>query len=371
MNRSYAGLWSCGLLVYILCAHADNTAQVKTNLQKINTKISQLQTQLRAGNQAREQLTKQLQATETQQAETDQELQRLEKIFTEKDKTIAALTGQIKWLNIKLNQYQKHLAQNIRAWQRITPTTPINWLLHPENAHVLRSQSIYKQYLFDATHQLMHNVYLTKSTLNQQQTQLQQELVSQKTAQTQWMKRKQLLTQHQTIHKIQLSALNLSIKNTEETLKTYKKNQRILSTLLGSLAKNSVLQTHTPLTSMRNKLTQPLQIENAKTEKSHQGVVFFAPEGTQVNAIYPGKIVFADWLNGYGYLVIIDHGWGFMSLYANNQSLLKHKGDIVHEKEKIALVGHSGAIQKNGLYFELRHHGIAISPEPWWETRSV
>ena len=371
MNKAQLGLCCGGLLVFILCAHADNRSQVKTNLQNINTKISQLHTQLRASNSARAQLKQQIQITETQQAEIDQELKSLEQILADKNKTITNLNNQMLNLNIKLKQYQNHLARHVRAWQRITPTAPINWILHPETASELRSQSMYQQYLLDATHKFIRSVYLTQSILNKQQAKLKQEIILQTQAQTKFVSRKQLLTKRHNVNKTQLSALNFSIKNTEETLKAYQKNQRILATLLGSLEKNSVLQTDTPLTSMRNKLIQPIQNENTKTEKYHQGVVFFAPEGAQVQSIYPGKIVFADWLNGYGYLVIIDHGWGFMSLYANNKLLLKHKGNVVHAKEQIALVGHSGAIQKNGLYFELRHHGKAISPEPWWETRSV
>ena len=97
----------------------------------------------------------------------------------------------------------------------------------------------------------------------------------------------------------------------------------------------------------------------------NQGVVFFAQEGAPVTAVFPGKIVFSDWLKGYGLILILDHGQGFMTLYAHNQSLFKQKGDSVIQGEQIATVGHSGGLKQNGLYFEIRQRGKAIPPLRW------
>lgn len=97
----------------------------------------------------------------------------------------------------------------------------------------------------------------------------------------------------------------------------------------------------------------------------NQGVTFFADEGTAVTAVYPGKVVFSDWLKGYGLLLIIDHGQGVMTLYAHNQSLFKSKGQTVFQNEQVASVGHSGGIKQNGLYFEIRLRGKAVPPLSW------
>ena len=84
-----------------------------------------------------------------------------------------------------------------------------------------------------------------------------------------------------------------------------------------------------------------------------------------MHAIYSGKVVFSEWLNGYGLIIIVDHGDGFMSLYANNQSLYKRKGETIVKGEQIASVGHSGGKRENGLYFELRHKGKPVSAKQW------
>ncbi len=132
----------------------------------------------------------------------------------------------------------------------------------------------------------------------------------------------------------------------------------------------STTQTKQPFTKMRKKLPMPVKVGHQALQKVNQGVTFFAGEGTPVTAVYPGKIVFSDWLNGYGLLLILDHGQGFMTLYAHNQSLFKRKGATVLQGEQIATVGHSGGLKQNGLYFEVRHRGKAIPPLDWLSSKT-
>jgi len=96
-----------------------------------------------------------------------------------------------------------------------------------------------------------------------------------------------------------------------------------------------------------------------------KGVLISAAEGTSVNSIHNGQVVFADWLKGYGWVIVVDHGEGFMSLYGHAQTLLKDVGDMVREGESVALVGQSGGQADSGLYFEIRHKGRAVNPTKW------
>jgi murein hydrolase activator len=98
---------------------------------------------------------------------------------------------------------------------------------------------------------------------------------------------------------------------------------------------------------------------------SWRGLFISAKTGQEVKAIAPGKIVYADWLRGFGNLMIIDHGGGYMSLYGNNESLLKQVGDDTRAGDTIASVGNSGGNPDSGLYFELRHQGRPFDPLPW------
>ena len=96
-----------------------------------------------------------------------------------------------------------------------------------------------------------------------------------------------------------------------------------------------------------------------------KGLFIAAPAGHEVKAIAAGRVVFADWLRGFGNLMIIDHGEGYMSLYGNNESLYKQVGTATRAGETVAVVGNSGGNMDSGLYFEIRHRGKAFDPLGW------
>lgn len=100
-----------------------------------------------------------------------------------------------------------------------------------------------------------------------------------------------------------------------------------------------------------------------------RGVLIDAPAGTPVYAVHHGQIVFADWLRGFGLLVIINHGQGYMSLYGHNQMIYRETGDWVVTGENIATVGDTGGQNETGLYFEIRIDGNPANPQLWCRAR--
>ncbi|WP_088143290.1 murein hydrolase activator EnvC family protein [Achromobacter xylosoxidans] len=96
-----------------------------------------------------------------------------------------------------------------------------------------------------------------------------------------------------------------------------------------------------------------------------RGVVLRAAEGTPVKVVAPGTVVYADWLRGFGNLIIVDHGQQYLTVYAYNQSLLKRVGDSVTGGDTIATVGATGGQVESGLYFEIRHRGAPVDPAQW------
>jgi septal ring factor EnvC (AmiA/AmiB activator) len=96
-----------------------------------------------------------------------------------------------------------------------------------------------------------------------------------------------------------------------------------------------------------------------------EGVLIAAPAGTPVKAVANGRVVFADWMNGYGLLLIIDHGNGNMSLYAHNEALLRDVGAMITRGQPVASVGNSGSSGRTALYFELRRNGQPVDPVGW------
>lgn len=128
-----------------------------------------------------------------------------------------------------------------------------------------------------------------------------------------------------------------------------------------------------PFSALRGQLSLPVRGEligrfgaprgAAGTEA--KGVFIRAPEGQPVRAVARGQVVYADWMRGFGNLLIVDHGEAYLSIYANNESLLKQVGDAVAVGEPIATTGASGGNEQTGLYFELRHLGRAFDPLRW------
>jgi septal ring factor EnvC (AmiA/AmiB activator) len=96
-----------------------------------------------------------------------------------------------------------------------------------------------------------------------------------------------------------------------------------------------------------------------------RGAFITAPANRDVHAVAHGRVAFADWLRGFGLLIIIDHGDDYMTLYGHNQSLYKAVGDTVAPGDVIASVGDTGGMDRNGVYFELRHKGEPQNPQNW------
>jgi murein hydrolase activator len=132
-------------------------------------------------------------------------------------------------------------------------------------------------------------------------------------------------------------------------------------------------QTDKPFSRLKGSLSLPVKGEllnrfGAPREEggvSWKGLFIRATPGSVVKAIAAGQVVFSEWLRGFGNLIIVDHGEGYMSLYSNNESLYKQVGDPVQPGDAIATVGNSGGQSDNGLYFEMRHQSRPINPMHW------
>jgi septal ring factor EnvC (AmiA/AmiB activator) len=132
-----------------------------------------------------------------------------------------------------------------------------------------------------------------------------------------------------------------------------------------------------PFREMKGSLSLPVKGELANRFGSPRpgggttwkGLFIRSPEGQEVRAIAAGRVVFADWLRGFGNLLILDHGQGFMSLYGNNEALFPQVGAAVRGGDVVAAVGNSGGNPESGLYFEVRHQGTPLDPMHWVVVR--
>ena len=367
MNKCGLYIFSC-LSAFTLNATASpssEVAQTQTKLKQLNDKINLLRQNLASANDRRGALNKELAGAEKQIGEGVIKLRSTKLNLNDKELKIAEHKKKVHELNRRLLTQQHLLAKHVRARYQTGEYQPLKWLINQNDPYQINRILTYHQYIIKSRQQLIDEIDITRKDLNQNKEKLHSELAKTHELQNQLTKQQRQLEQHKSYHTALIHSIDSEIQSKKTALHDFEKDKNNLSRLLKSLAQQSASRSSTPFVKMRKKLPSPIQTAHRSIKKMNQGVTFFADEGAVVTAVYPGKVVFSDWLRGYGLLLIIDHGQGFMTLYAHNQSLFKRKGQTVNQNEQVASVGHSGGIKQNGLYFEIRLGGKAISPLDW------
>lgn len=339
--------------------------QTQFKLKELNQRIQTLTQKLGSAGDKRTLLHNELAETEKQMGHTVEQLRQMQLRMNQQQQSINHLEEEIAEINQQLENQHSQLARHVLSRYQMGEYQPLKWLLLQQDPKEFSRLLTYYQYLVRARQQLIDDIEANKSKLTASQDQLKQQLTQQKQMQYQLSVHQHELQQQKQYHVSVLENLDKEIQSQQSRLQEFQRDKDNLTRLLQSLKEQHFVQPSKPFAQMRRKLPPPIAYQRGALQKMNQGVTFFADEGTLVKAIYPGKVVFSDWLKGYGLLLIIDHGQGFMTLYAHNQSLFKRKGDLVHQNEQIATVGHTGGIRQNGLYFEVRVRGKAVSPLDW------
>jgi septal ring factor EnvC (AmiA/AmiB activator) len=203
--------------------------------------------------------------------------------------------------------------------------------------------------------------------------QLAQTLSSLDTLEKEQLEKRDQLNRHQKDRRKTIAKIQLRLKTESQQLEQLKSNQQALTKALEKLASMVTKAIElVGLSHLKGELGWPVNgsLHNKFGRQRRgslrwKGVTIASQTGTPVKTVHQGLVLFADWLKGFGWVIVVDHGEGYMSLYGHNQTLLKAVGEKVEAGEPIALVGKSGGQTNSGLYFELRHQGIAINPAFW------
>lgn len=186
--------------------------------------------------------------------------------------------------------------------------------------------------------------------------------------------REQLATQQATRRQT-IARINSQLAQDQRQLDTLIQDRERLNTLLENLQAMALpkLPVTQPFAALKGKLEMPIQgkplnrfgaVRNA--DLRWRGWLIPAEQGNPVRAVHGGRVIFADWLRGQGLLLVVDHGDGWLSLYAQNHSLLRAVGDWVGAGEILSRAGASGGSDVSGLYFEIRHQGEPVDPADWF-----
>ncbi len=326
----------------------------------------------------------------------------LQKQMTQTEQRVAQQQQELKTLENQISELQtlhqvQHAAleKNIRAAYRRNQQTRLQLILNQKDPEALSRLLKYYDYITRSQLDKLRSYQVTLThlqTLNQQKNQTLQKL---QRTQVQLATTRQQLHSNLAERKAIVQATQAKIQTERSRLSELEKDQKALSELVTRLNRQQQLQqrrkviqtqqaTRSPLTKrpapeapppepLRGDLIWPTQgqithrfgEQRAESQLTWNGIFISAASGTPVVAVRPGVVVFADWLRGFGLLLIIDHENGYLSLYGDNATLSKHVGDRVRTGETIASVGQSGGNDHSGLYFEIRAQGRPVNPLTW------
>ncbi len=351
--------------------------KAKTELSQLKTKISSLQKKLKSKRKQQSRAIKQLKRAEKQIATAAKILRTTRVQLNKKEKQLKKLNKQQKNLEKNKIAQKKSLAEQIRSAFVSGRQEYLKMLLNQEDPEALGRMLVYYDYVNKARTEKVERLQRTLRKLENIDEEIQKEIQKLKILKQSKLAETTRLTKLKTKRKRLVNKLALEIKSQASRLLELKNNAKELQQLIDSVREviNNIdfSQPLDGLKSRKGKMKWPARGKTVQKYGSRlaqglksNGVIIHSAEGKSVTAVHYGRVVYADWLRGFGLLVIIDHGKGYMSLYGYNQALYKQVGDWVESGESIATVGQSGGRRQPGLYFELRHKGKPFNPKRWF-----
>ncbi len=351
-------------------SQADSITNRQSQLKTIQAQIDAQHSELKSSRSQRNQLqallkkddvaiggvAKNLNRSQNKQQQLNQSLAKLEKKHTDLEK-------------IKVTQ-QKTLAKQLESAYLSGNHDYAKMLLNQQDPTSIERMLTYYEYLNKARIGAIETLKSTITDLNDTQEQLQnQKSQLAKVIQTQ-QQQANALSQEKAQRKRTLAQLQRTLSNNSEQLEQLQIEEASLKRIIEEAIREAKNQTAlSGLAKRRGKLKWPTKGQllhrfghSRGGQVRWKGVLMAAPEGQAIRAIAPGKVIYADWLKGFGMVIVLDHGKGYMSLYGHAQALLHSSGDNIKQGESIALVGQSGGQAEPGLYFEIRYKGKAVNP---------
>ena len=363
---------------------------LQTHIDDVNQNIAQIQTK-------RNNLSKQLGQIERQYGQTATSLKLLTQKIDGKRRRLKEINKEIKSRRKKLAIENHELNGQIKATYIMGKKEKLKLLLNQQDPALASRMMMYYHYLNKARLTKLIAIKAHIAVLAELGQEKQQE--KKQLRKTSHLKKRQQtkLIKTKNKRKVLLSSLNEDLGLKSEQLTQLEGDEKQLRNLIVSLEQHhidnssDIIEDDKPQKSKPNqktvidknlglsfrkfkgKLPWPLtgkivkKFGSKRADGRWDGVLIAAKEGRSIRAITDGQVIYADWLRGYGLLVIINHGSGYMSLYAFNQSLNKKIGDKVTAGTVIAAVGKSGGRSQTGLYFGIRYQGKPINPAPWFK----
>lgn len=349
-------------------------AQEQSDLESIQQQIKNKQGQINQQLEAAKKLQGNLKVVELQIAKSATELSKTEILLNDNQENLEKLQEEKKGYLISLEKQKLVLAKQIRSAYMTGNYDFAKMLLNQQDAANFERTITYYQYLNKARKLQINNFNLLVKDLQKVNAKLidnQSDLEQLKDKQ---LEQQQILKANQTEREKTLVAMKNAIESEEVKIAQLQVNEKnLLEALIRAQQEVDKLDlTLNGLNDFKGRLLMPAEGNLRKMfgrfrqgQIKWKGVVINGTAGNFVVAIHHAKVLYSDWLRGFGLVTVLDHGNGFMSLYGHNQALLKQAGEVVQAGEAIALLGQSGGQSRPNLYFEIRHKGKPINPINW------
>lgn len=416
--------WSAGCLLVLALVAGPLLAQ--NNPRDAEKKLQQLRGELKGVSQERRQLEAQRGDAQQQLREADQKVARSGRAVAESEaavrreqQTLVELQQRKFELESGLSRQRQQLAGLLRGAYQLGNHAPLKLLLSQDRVADANRQLAYHRYMQRERAQAITALTADLQALNSTEQQIVARSKELEQAREQQRQQAAALTQDRRQRASLLSELDQRYQDRSEREKALGKDAHSLERLLANLraaaaraeaerraaarraaaeqarqkAANAGTAGRTPAARSTPGKTPPQVVANAPAPRvgglgwplsgnllaryggrlpdgrSSAGVLIGAPAGSTVTAVADGTVVFSDWMTGYGMILIVDHGNGYMSLYAHNDALLRDAGARVRRGEAVAKVGNSGGQGVTALYFELRRGGQPVDPTTWLQRQ--
>ena len=372
-SSAYRWFTLCSLALSLTLAHAQSDNSVST--QQLREQIENLQAEIDANKQKKSDSLAQLRRHDLKIAKLSLLVRRIDEKLDNNQSRIQTLRQQKQQLAQQVAENRQQLAKVLTSLYRVGNQDLLRVLLSIDDPNTFNRQLNYYTYFSRSRIQLLSDAQLAQQKLQANEQHLRQERKQLTQLQSERGDELAKLRQAKQRRGEFLARLDQTIITQQRQLDDLKENLRRLQNLVTELQAPVAIEPTEPrlaFASLKGELSWPvtrgpiIEAFGSRTNGiKRQGILIAAKDEQPVYSVAGGKVLYADWLRGFGMLLIIDHGGQYMSLYGHNNALYCEKGEQVQPGQQIASVGNSGTGDKIGLYFELRYQGHPINPQLW------
>jgi septal ring factor EnvC (AmiA/AmiB activator) len=380
--RRLAARLAGGLLLFLplvpaVAAEPDDPAAAKKALDAVVEQLNALDRWMNDAEKQRVRWERDVQEKDKEVAALARTVESANRALKEVEAEIGNLAAEQKNLESRRAEQAKRIGEHLAASYRMSGQDFLKLLLNQESPDTFERMTRYHRYFTDARLEALDDYRQTLDDLADNRFQLETRADEQRTRREDLRDQEQALVREREERRGLIAELDREMEDKTSERKRLEADRNRLEQLFAELSRRATELDGSAFVARKGSLPWPLRgrVTNAFGQSradgrlTWHGMLIAAEEGTEVKAVFRGRVVFANWLRGFGLLTIIDHGGGYMSLYGHADVLLKTVGDWTESGEVIARAGKSGGQQLSGLYFEVRQKGVARDPIAWLQRR--